>query len=105
MKGVVADIDRIAWDGRLVYLVPDSNVVDNAILGAAWRELGKELEQRGVGSEMLSRLIAIARAEKVSRLAAAILPENSDMQDICKRLGFHLHQAPGDPTIQASIEL
>jgi acetyltransferase len=62
-------------------------------------------QHRGVGSEVLSRLISIARAEKVSRLAAAILPENSDMQEICKRLGFQLHQAPGDPTIQASIEL
>jgi acetyltransferase len=62
-------------------------------------------QHRGVGSEMLSRLIGIARAENVSRLSAAILPENSDMQDICKRLGFELHQAPGDKTIQASFEL
>ena len=47
VKGPIPDLDRIAWDGRLVYLVPDTNVVNNSSVEAAWREFGKELERRG----------------------------------------------------------
>jgi len=47
VKGTIADLDRIIWDGRRVYLVPDSNVVSNSSVAAAWREFGKELSRRG----------------------------------------------------------
>ena len=47
VKGVIADLDRVAWDGRLVLLVPDTNVTTNTSVTAAWRKLGKELERRG----------------------------------------------------------
>lgn len=34
-----------------------------------------------------------------------ILPENREMQHICRTLGFRLERAAGDPTVRASIEL
>ena len=53
VKGVIPDLDRIAWVGRLVYLVPDTNLATNPSVAAAWRELGKELERRGANTVMV----------------------------------------------------
>lgn len=47
VKGTISDLDRVAWDGRPVYLAPDTNVVDDPSVAAAWRGLAKELERRG----------------------------------------------------------
>jgi acetyltransferase len=62
-------------------------------------------QHRGVGSEMLRRLIEIGRAEKVRRLSADVLPENTEMQQICTRLGFELRHSPEERTIKAVINL
>jgi putative DNA primase/helicase len=47
VKGTIPDFDRVLWQGRTVYLGPDTNVNGNESVKAAWRELGKELERRG----------------------------------------------------------
>jgi predicted P-loop ATPase len=46
-KGVIPDFDRVPWEGRIVYLVFDTNVLTNESVAAARRELAKELESRG----------------------------------------------------------
>jgi acetyltransferase len=43
---------------------------------------------RGLGFELVRRLIDIGRAEELERITADILPENRAMQTICRRLGF-----------------
>ena len=53
VKGPIADLDRISWAGRLIYLVPDTNVTDNISVSVAWRELGRELERRGASTVMV----------------------------------------------------
>ncbi|WP_422927958.1 bifunctional acetate--CoA ligase family protein/GNAT family N-acetyltransferase [Singulisphaera sp. PoT] len=60
---------------------------------------------RGLGSEFLRRLIQIGRDEKLSRISADILPENREMQAVCRKLGFHLAHEPGDGVVKAVIEL
>ncbi len=62
-------------------------------------------QHRGVGSEILRRLIEIGRVEKVRRLSADILPDNTEMQQICTRLGFELHHNPEERAVKAVIEL
>jgi len=62
-------------------------------------------QRRGIGTELLRRLLEIGRAEKVPRLVADILPENQEMQRVCARLGFTLHQSADDHTVKATIEL
>lgn len=47
-------------------------------------------QRRGLGSEILRRLVEIAAAEGLERLAADILPENTAMQRLASRLGFTL---------------
>jgi acetyltransferase len=44
----------------------------------------------GLGKELVGRLLEIARAEKIERVTASILPENQVMQNVCRNLGFRL---------------
>jgi acetyltransferase len=50
---------------------------------------------RGVGSEMLARLIEVGRREDLSRLRADILGANLRMQRLCANLGFTLGAESG----------
>ena len=59
---------------------------------------------RGLGSELLRRLLQIARDERVARVHGFIIPENEAMKHVCRGLGFRLSQAPGDDVVLAEIE-
>ena len=54
-----------------------------------------EFQRRGLGSELLRRLLAVGRAERLARITADILPENREMQHICQKLGFRHEQHRG----------
>src|SRR5262249_8589127 len=60
---------------------------------------------KGLGTELLSRLLAIGRDEKLRRLTADIIPENACMLRICQKLGFHLEHALEEGVVKAEIEL
>jgi Domain of unknown function (DUF3854) len=47
VKGVIADFDRISWNGRKVYVVYDANVTTIPTVDAARRGLTSELRRRG----------------------------------------------------------
>jgi len=52
-------------------------------------------QKQGLGTELLKRLVAIARDEKLTRLSAEIMADNHAMHHICKKIGFKL-TASGD---------
>jgi acetyltransferase len=60
---------------------------------------------RGLGLEMLKRLIDVGRAERLKRITAEISPENTAMQAVARKLGFKLKGAVNDPTVRAVLEL
>jgi acetyltransferase len=62
-------------------------------------------QNRGLGTRLLSSLIDVARDEKLSELVAEILPENSEMQRLCRRLGFTVEQDLEDLTCRATLRL
>jgi len=64
-----------------------------------------DFHRRGLGTELLRRLIEIGRAEKIDRITAGILAENRGMQRVCERLGFHLDYQPEDGMVAAEIRL
>ena len=64
-----------------------------------------QLQGQGLGTELLRRLIAIGRDERLDRITAEILPENPEMQRVCQKLGFQLKQEPGDAVVRAVLEL
>ncbi len=59
----------------------------------------------GLGTELLKRLIHIARDEKLDYVAAEILAENFAMQRICEKLGFKLKRQLDDDTVTALLKL
>ncbi len=68
------------------------------LVSDAWHE-------RGLGTELLRRLISLARDEGIRRVFGDILNENDAMQKICRQLGFELHYSIGDGVVKASITL
>jgi acetyltransferase len=62
-------------------------------------------QQRGLGAELLKRLIQIGRDEKVSAITGDILAENRPMQRICERLGFQLERGHDDDVVKAVLVL
>lgn len=61
-------------------------------------------QRRGVGSELLRRLVQIGRDEKLERINADILAENLPMQKVAEKVGFRLHRASTD-LVKAVIDL
>lgn len=61
--------------------------------------------RRGIGTELLRRLLEIGRDERLDRILADILAENYAMQRLCEKLGFSLDRAPDGTTIHAMINL
>jgi len=59
----------------------------------------------GMGSELYRRLIAVAKEEKLERVASTILAENQDMLAICQKLGFRLQRDMEDGTVRAELGL
>jgi acetyltransferase len=64
-----------------------------------------EYQNRGLGAELLRRVIGVARDEKLSQLSAEILRENVAMQVVLKRLGFRLQAGADSTSIQAVLKL
>jgi acetyltransferase len=59
---------------------------------------------QGLGSELLRRLIAIGRDERLERIVADVLPDNRDMQRVFKQLGFRFRRVLGEP-IRVELDL
>ncbi len=51
---------------------------------------------RGIGTELLRRMVQIAKDEKLDRVRADLLPNNKAMQRVCEKVGFHLHRENPD---------
>ncbi len=60
-------------------------------------------QNRGLGTNLLSMLVEVAKDEKVATLSADILRENKEMQSVCRKIGFAL--ADGEEgVIRAAIK-
>jgi len=59
---------------------------------------------QGLGSELLRRLIAIGRDERLERVVADVLPDNRDMQRVFKKLGFRFRRMLGEP-VRVELDL
>ncbi len=84
--------------GRLQKL-PGTNEAEFAAL------VSDNWQGQGIGPELVSRLINIARDEKIERIRADVLADNSVMQRILSKSGFKLHREIGDATIAAEYAL
>jgi len=62
-------------------------------------------QNRGLGTELLRRLIHVARDEKLDCIVAEILLENLAMQTLAKRLGFRLLASQDPAVVKAVLHL
>lgn len=62
-------------------------------------------QRNGLGTEILTRLMEIAKNEKISVIFAEILGENIAMQKVCKNLGFEILPTEDGTILKAEIYL
>jgi acetyltransferase len=63
-------------------------------------------QKRGLGTELLRRLLAIGQNEKLSRIVGYISAENGDMLRVARAAGFQTRRSPEDLTlVDAWIDL
>jgi acetyltransferase len=105
------------WEMALVVDRQDSTTREHQVLGvgrlskmhgvneAEFSMLIRDSYQRqGLGSELLRRLVEIARHEGIKRIKAEILPINRAMQRVSEKLGFRLRHVSMD-LLAAELEL
>jgi acetyltransferase len=56
---------------------------------------------KGVGTELLKRLLQVGRDEKLTRICAEILADNHGMQRVCEKLGFRIERTADPLIVQA----
>ncbi len=61
-------------------------------------------QRQGLGRELLSRLIAVGRAEGVARIIGYVLSDNIAMLDLCRSLGFRIEWRAGE-LLEAVLDL
>jgi len=98
MALVVQREDEIVGVGRVTRIRGTSSA-EFAIV------VSDKCQGRGVGSELLRRMIDVSRREKITLLVGEILPENRHMHRICEKAGFKLKHSVMDPVVRAELEL
>jgi acetyltransferase len=61
--------------------IPHTNEAQFAIL------ISDPYQNKGLGTELMRRLVQVGRDEKLSRLETQILPENREMHRVCEKVG------------------
>ncbi len=64
-----------------------------------------DFQHKGLGSELMRRILTAARAEGVKTISADILADNTPMQRLVEKVGFKVTQTPGEPVAVARLEL
>jgi acetyltransferase len=67
--------------------------------------ISDQYQRKGLGLELLQRVIDVARDEKLSRVSSEMLRDNLGMQVISKKLGFQLSFRMDSPSIKAILDL
>ena len=67
--------------------------------------ISDEHQRQGLGTELLRRLIGVARDLRLTRIVAEMLRDNLSIQTIFKRLNFRLQLLDDPSSIRAVLEL
>ena len=84
--------------GRLIKLHGTGDAEFAILVSDKWHH-------RGLGRELLRRLVEIGRREKLARIYGDILPENREMLSVCEKIGFHRHFSSEEGVVRAEIRL
>ena len=67
--------------------------------------VGDRFQRRGVGTLLVSRILDVGRAEDLKHITAEILLDNRPMQNISRKLGFHLRRDTEEMVVKADLDL
>ncbi len=67
--------------------------------------IADRFQKQGLGTELLGRLIEIARSEGIAQIEAYMLPSNVAMRKICDRFGFQFGQRCDNGMLKATLPL
>ncbi|MBS1856391.1 MAG: bifunctional acetate--CoA ligase family protein/GNAT family N-acetyltransferase [Acidobacteria bacterium] len=84
--------------GRLMKVHGTSEAEVAVLISDKW-------QGRGLGKELLARLLIVGRDEKLTKLTADILPDNREVMRICEKLGFTLKHSLDDEVVRAEFGL
>jgi len=84
--------------GRMMKIHGTNEAEVAAVVSDQW-------QGRGLGKELLSRLLIVGADEKLEKLTADILPDNRDIMRICEKLGFSLKHSLDDEVVRAEFTL
>ncbi len=79
--------------------------VHGAPEGEAAVVVSDKWQGKGLGKELLARLLIVGASEKLDKLVADILPDNRDVMRICEKLGFKLKHSLEDEVVRAEFKL
>jgi len=79
--------------------IPGTDEADVAILVA------DAYQNRGLGAELLRRVIHVAKQEGVQAVSADMMPDNISMRAICKHLGFEVEMQDSFSALHARLEI
>jgi len=97
-KDLKTGLRQILGVGRLIKL-HTGNEAEVAVL------VCDRYQNLGLGTELLRRVMQVARDEKLSRVSGEVLDDNLPMQRIVKTLGFSLRRLEKSASISAIIDL
>jgi acetyltransferase len=68
--------------------------------------ISDDYQGKGLGKELLTRIIKIGRDEKIKRIIALMSPENEAMKKLCRRVGFSSFETDSqNGMLKAQIQL
>jgi acetyltransferase len=79
--------------------VPDASHAEVAVL------VSDQAQKQGLGTELVRRLIEVAREEKLERIVAVILPENYGMMALARHFRFTVRPNRDPTVIVAALDL
>lgn len=81
------------------YLEPETRTAEFAVV------VTDRWQGRGLGRQLMGRLIDVARQSGVKRLVGAVLSENEPMLDLARELGFTAGTAAEDGVVEVTLDL
>ncbi len=64
-----------------------------------------QYQGKGVGKELIRRIIEVGKSEGLDRIEALIAPDNQVMQSLCQKLGFELKPLADNSMVVAEMKL
>jgi len=64
-----------------------------------------DYQRRGLGTELIRRLIEVGRDEGIRRIVGLVLADNADIQRVLERVGFKIEQRYDNGTMRVALDL